>query len=154
MDFYHILPSHSASSSYPNNNASSYTIPIQPPYILDEKWEVALMNVTHSNCINTFANETVTVYEKFEDYSVLEKYSSPIEVNLSKPKGTEQYEIISEIVNDLKKKSNGMFEIKMLRDKKNEMNSISMHVNTSDYFFIISRKLMKVLQLDTDTFTT
>ena len=56
MDFYHILPSHSSSSTYPKNDASLFTIPIEPPYILDENWEVGLMNLTHSNCIDTFAN--------------------------------------------------------------------------------------------------
>ena len=153
MDFYHILPSNSSSSTYPNNDASSFTIPIEPPYILDENWEVALLNLTHSNCIDTFINETVSIYEKFEDYSVLRKQSSPTEVTLSRPKSKKQYEIIAEVMKELKEKSDGMLDFQLMIDKKRKMNSLFWYVKTTDYYFIFSKKLMKVLQLQTDTFT-
>lgn len=153
MDFYHILPSHSSSSTYPNNDASSFTIPIQPPYILDENWEVALMNLTHSNCINTFDNESISIYEKFEDYTVLRKYASPIEVTLSRPKSKKQYEIIAEIVKELREKSDGMLDFQLIIDKERKMCNLSWNVKTSDYYFIFNRNLMKILQLPSDTFT-
>ena len=153
MDFYHILPSHSSTSTYPNNDASSFTIPIQPPYVLDEKWEVALMNLTHSNCIDTFANENISIYEKFEDYSVLRKYSSPIEVTLSKPKSKKQYEIIVEVIKELKEKSNNMLDFQLTLSHQNDFNTIYGSVKTHDYFFIFSKKLMDILQLHTDVFT-
>ena len=153
MDFYHILPSHSSSSTYPNNNASSFTIPIQPPYILDENWEVALMNLTHSNCINTFANESISIYEKFEDYTVLRKYASPIEVSLSRPKSKTQYEIIAEIVKELKEKSDGMLECQLMIDKKRKISTLHWNVKTTDYYFIFNTNLVKILQLHSDTFT-
>ena len=154
MDFYHILPSHSSSTTYPKNNASLFTIPIQPPYILDENWEVALMNLTHSNCINTFVNDNISIYEKFEDYTVLRKHASPIEVTLSRPKSKKQYEIIAEVIKDLKEKSDGMLDFKLLLSREKEMNTLTWNVKTSDYYFIFSKKLMKILQLHTDTFTT
>ena len=153
MDFYHILPSHSSSSTYPKNDASLFTIPIEPPYILDENWEVGLMNLTHSNCIDTFANESITIYEKFEDYTVLRKYTSPIEVSLSKPKSKKQPDIIKEVLNELKEKSDGMLDFQLMLNKNKDVNSLFWNVKTNDYYFIFSKKLLKILQLDTDIFT-
>lgn len=153
MEFYHILPSHSSTSTYPNNNASSFTIPIQPPYILDENWEVALMNLTHSNCIDTFVNEDISIYEKFEDYTILRKLSYPIKVTLSKPKSKKQHEIIAEVVKDLMEKSNNMLKFNLMLDPRRNFNTLSWTVETSDFFFIFSKKLMSILQMSTDTLT-
>ena len=59
MSFYHILPSNTSVEMFPNNSASSYRTPVNPPYQLDGEWEVAVTGITHSNCINPIANDEV-----------------------------------------------------------------------------------------------
>ena len=59
MSFYHILPSNTSVEMFPNNSASSYRTPVNPPYQLDGEWEVAMTGITYSNCINPIANDEV-----------------------------------------------------------------------------------------------
>ena len=61
MSFYHILPSNTSPDTFPENHASSYSTPIINPDMLDGEWEVALLSVSHSNCVNTFHHDTLTV---------------------------------------------------------------------------------------------
>ena len=61
MSFYHILPSNTSPDTFPENHASSYSTPIVNPDILDGQWEVALLSVSHSNCMNTFNHDTLTL---------------------------------------------------------------------------------------------
>ena len=64
MDFYHVLPSNTSSNYFPNNNASQYSTPLNNPYVLSGNWEVGLMNLTYSTCVNTFNNDRIVVEEE------------------------------------------------------------------------------------------
>ena len=63
MSFYHILPSDSAKDRFPNNNAAQFSIPIDGAQHLEGQWEVAVAQLSFSNCIYTFDNETITIGE-------------------------------------------------------------------------------------------
>ena len=153
MSFYHILPSNGASDTFPNNHASSFSIPIEPPYILNEKWEVALMNVTHSNCINTFAGEAITITEKFKDYSVLKNVAKPTKVILSTPKSDKYFDVLLEVMSEIKLKTANMLEFSLLIDRKTGIHNISWTTHSTKFFFVFNQDLMNLFQLDADTFT-
>ena len=61
MSFYHVIPSNAAPNTFPNNHASSFSIPLHNPYNLSGQWEVAMMNMSYTGCVNTFHNDKVTV---------------------------------------------------------------------------------------------
>ena len=58
MSFYHILPSDSAKNRFPNNKAAEFSIPIDDTQQLTGLWEVAVAQLTYSNCLYTFDRET------------------------------------------------------------------------------------------------
>lgn len=64
MSFHFILPSNTSPETFPNNNASFYSTPLDKPLMLDGDWEVGVLTVDHSNCINTFNNDIITVVDK------------------------------------------------------------------------------------------
>ena len=61
MSFYHILPSDSAKDRFPNNKAAQFSIPIDGAQHLEGHWEVAVAQLSFSNCLYTFDNETITM---------------------------------------------------------------------------------------------
>lgn len=63
MDFYHVLPSNTSPDYFPNNTATEYSTPLDIPYDLTGNWELGLMNLTYSTCINTFNNDKIIIRE-------------------------------------------------------------------------------------------
>ena len=63
MSFYHILPSDSAKDRFPNNKAAQFSIPIDGAQHLEGQWEVAVAQLSFSNCLYTFDNETISIGE-------------------------------------------------------------------------------------------
>ena len=89
MSFYHILPSNTSPQYFPNNNASRFSTPVEASYHQPGKWEVALMNMKHSLCINTFDNDIITVKNMTstdESCDELRKAKKPVKIRLSVPK--------------------------------------------------------------------
>lgn len=80
MSFFHILPSNTSPAYFPQNNASNYSTPIENPYNLNGNWEVSLMNMTYSNCVNTFANDEMTVTEEMPFEEVFKLGETPIKL--------------------------------------------------------------------------
>ena len=63
MSFYHILPSDSAKDRFPNNKAAQFSIPIDGAQHLEGQWEVAVAQLSFSNCLYTFDNESISIGE-------------------------------------------------------------------------------------------
>ena len=63
MSFYHILPSDSAKDRFPNNRAAKFSIPVNDAQLLNGQWEVAIAQLTYSNCLYTFNQETISIGE-------------------------------------------------------------------------------------------
>ena len=61
--FCHILPSNAAIDSFPDNNASLFSIPIDDAETLTGDWQVALAQISYSNCLYTFINEIIHINE-------------------------------------------------------------------------------------------
>ena len=64
MSFYHILPSDSAKNRFPNNKAAQFSIPIDDSQQLTGLWEVAVAQLTYSNCLYMFDHETISIEEQ------------------------------------------------------------------------------------------
>ena len=82
MSFYHILPSNTSPETFPNNHASEYSTPITNAHQLNGNWEVALVNATHSNCINSFNNDTLTIQHKKVNLTQITK---PVSLKVTLP---------------------------------------------------------------------
>lgn len=61
MEFYHILPSNTSPDFFPSNRAEEFSTPIDKPYNLEGKWELGLLDIVHSNYVNTFNNDKMQV---------------------------------------------------------------------------------------------
>lgn len=59
----HILPSDAAKERFPNNHAAQYSIPIDDEQQLTGQWEVAMVQLSHSNCLYTFNGEVIDIGE-------------------------------------------------------------------------------------------
>lgn len=64
MDFYHVLPSNTSPDYFPNNNASQYSTPLNNPYVLNGKWEVAVIDASFPTCVHTFNNDKMSILDK------------------------------------------------------------------------------------------
>ena len=154
MEFYHILPSNSSTLTYPNNHASLFRIPIPSPYILEDDWEVALMNLTHSNCIDTFDNERLLVQKLFKDYSGLKEVTCATKVHLSIPKGKNQIDFLSAIISEMNTKLSDLLKIEFANEDSNyKVLNFTRIFQTQDFFFVLSEKLVELFQLSSDVFT-
>lgn len=91
MSFYHVLPSNVSSQMFPNNHASSFSTPIENPYIFNEDWEMALMNLTYAGCVKTFNNDTFELEKNLTTADLL-YIKKPIKITL--PKGKSISDII------------------------------------------------------------
>ena len=83
MSFFHVLPSNVAPDTFPKNHASAYSTPIDNNYYLNGKWEVALMHMTYSGCINTFHNDQMTVEKSFNSSEALQMSNKPLRWTLN-----------------------------------------------------------------------
>ena len=72
MEFYHILPSNTSPDFFPNNKAEEYSTQIDKPYELEGKWEAGLLDIVHSNCVNTFNNDKIYLTSGKSTKEVLE----------------------------------------------------------------------------------
>ena len=84
MSFFHVLPSNVAPDSFPRNHASAFSTPVANSYHLEGKWEVALLNITYSGCINTFHQDQMVVEKssfKLKDYLSISKKAIRIKVS-------------------------------------------------------------------------
>ena len=95
MGFSHVLPSNAALKTFPNNSASSYSIPLQQPYNLKGSWEVGLRNVIYSGCVNTFHDDVIKVGRMYSTPEMYQKLDKPLVFKLPPKKTTK--DIVKEI---------------------------------------------------------
>ena len=142
MSFFHVLPSNVAPESFPQNNASAYSTPINNDYHLNGKWEVALLNITYSGCVNTFHHDIITVEKNFELKERLQTSSKPI---LLRFKG----KTIRELVKDINVKLEGVITLTL--DEKEQY--CTWHINMDGVTVVVSKPLMNRLKLWQDVIT-
>ena len=118
MDFYHVLPSNTSPETFPQNHASSYSTPIFNPYHLPGNWEVAVTDITYSNCINTFNNDYIIVKDSAKK---LTQIGENTKVEFSLPDSTEKLSDIQYrkfIVKELNKVLDGIIKFKIIKGGK------------------------------------
>ena len=111
MSIYHILPSNTSPDTFPKNHASSYSTPISNPQVLEGHWEMGILSVTHSNCVNTFNHDWI----KVTDHNVnLCRTKKPIKIPISIPQGKYKSEahLVSRIADVLNKTLANIIEFK------------------------------------------
>ena len=151
MNFHHVLPSNTSPETFPQNHASSYSTPIDNPHILRGQWEVGLMSMTHSNCIDTFANDEIVITEFCKDYRCLETIDVPIKIPLSQPETKTRKGIINHFVREFETKLPNLL-ILQVTDKLQYF--CRWKVLSPKYFFILSPGLQKAFGLWNDVLTS
>ena len=144
MSFFHVLPSNAAPEFFPTNNAASFSTPVSNAYNLDGDWEVALMNLTHSNCIDTFANEKMTVEERNLSLNRFKDLKQPYTIRLSLPKKTDRQSVIDHILKEVNPKLKGYLEFKF------EKFTTQYIVPNHGFILILSSHLTNTLRLFND----
>ena len=148
MSFFHVLPSNVAPEFFPTNNAASFSTPVPNAYNLDGDWEVALMNLTHSNCINTFANEKLTVEERDITIDRYKNLKQPHTISLSLPKKADRQSVIDHILKEVNPKLKGYLEFNF-----NEQFISQYIVPNHGFMLILSSHLTDTLRLFRDVVT-
>lgn len=145
MSFFHVLPSNVAPEFFPSNNAASFSTPVSNAYNLDGDWEVALMNLTHSNCIDTFANEKMTVEERNLSLNHFKDLKQPYTIRLSLPNKTDRQSVIDHILKEVNPKLKGYLEFDFTD------NFVTHYVVPKrGFIFILSSHLTSTLKLFND----
>ena len=144
MSFFHVLPSNVAPDTFPRNHASSFSTPISNPYQLKGNWEVALLNITYSGCINTFNNDKLIVEKPFSFQEHLDKVKKPLRIRLTT--STE----IEDIVQDINEKLDTVVNVTL--DKKKEY--VQWKVVNPNVCLILSSSLRQRLRISNDVWTS
>ena len=144
MSFHHVLPSNVALETFPNNTASSYSTPLTNPYDLKGRWEVALMNITYSGCVNTFNNDTITVSKIYSTPERLKQATKPIRISL--PKKKSMMDLVQEMNTTLK----GIAEIELIKPFKR----CGWKVVDKNFCLVLSPRVQRRFNLWTDVITS
>lgn len=142
MSFYHVLQSNAAADSYPNNNGSVFTTPINNPIHLENKWEVALMSMTYSNCIKTFDNDSFSVtFTK----RTLDNVSHPMYLEIPAPATTERHKVIAFYQTFFKPIFGEL--LSLTPTFQSSFTHITWRVHSEHFFIILSKNLIEAFQL-------
>ena len=134
MSFYHILPSNTSPDTFPQNHASSYSTPVNHSNIMEGDWEVAILSVSHSNCVNTFNDDAMTVTDTSGDLS---RIRSPLRVNIYPPSKT--YTSTPTYIEDFMKQLNAILKnIITFKWSRRNPHKFTYEFHTSKYYLYLS----------------
>lgn len=138
MSFYHVLPSNVAPNTFPNNHASSFSIPLEKPYNLSGKWEVAMMNISYTGCVNTFNHDTLSLHYKTDLKTRILKSETPVTWKVTQKKK------LADMLHDIKTLLNGIISVEV------NGTQCKWKMESEDMFVIMSRALTKAVKLPQD----
>ena len=146
MSFYHILTSNVAPETFPNNCASQFSTPIHNPHDLNGKWEVALTQMTHSNCVNTFNGENFVIEDASANKDVLERLNTHMKIKFSFSKSRlTRDEFIMELKENVAK--HGLLKHILKVENINGTKQTYWKVLHSDFFIVLSKDLQSATQV-------
>ena len=146
---HHVLASNAALDTFPKNHASAFSTPIVPSYTFDKPWEVALTNLTHSNCIYTFNKEMFHVTDTMMDS--LTHIQTHVPITLTCPSKSLP---IMDLYRDLAKQISDHPLLKYVLRIEHIVNTFFRWiVRTPDFYVIISDSLRKVFGLTSTVIT-
>ena len=152
MDFYHVLPSNSSLDHFPNNKASQFSTPLDIQYELPGEWEMALMNLTYSSCVNTFNNDTIILDQKCPSVAqCLKEEPSAFKVMLPLPdcKPSQAFRARYLYVEYINKKFDTLLQITFNEDQK----KATWKLLNNNFYFVLSRGLTDLFQFWCDVLT-
>ena len=141
MSFYHVLANNVSPDVFPNNHASKFSTPLEQPYNMKRRYEVALMNVTYGGCVNTFDNDVLTVSTPFPSKS-LEDTTIPIRFNLNKEW------TVNDFVQDINVKMKDIMSWSVHIVGASKVAAIRWKVINSNFCLVMSKQLSRVLKSD------
>ena len=150
MDFYHVLPSNTSPNHFPKNHASKYSTPLDNPYELSGKWEVALMDLTYSTCVNTFDNDKLVVREETSLVHHLKKTNGPLKVMIPTPSSKDTKTARLELISYINEIFKGLIQVQIQADGKHA----SWKPLNKNYYYILSDTLANFFQLWGDVVTS
>ena len=151
MSFYHILPSNTSPKTFPKNNASQYSTPITNPHMLEGKWEVALINLQYSNCINTFDGEKIHWSKKTSDIT---KATTPICKVLPPSKFNKRKDVINYYKDLINKEFQGILNLSIDTSKRNLNKVVHWKVLSKKHVVYLSVNLQQAFRLWSDVLTS
>lgn len=141
MSFYHVLPSNAAPNTFPNNHASSFSTPLENPYNLTGQWEVAMMNISYTGCVNTFNRDMINLSYTTDLNTRILKTQSPVSWKVP------QQKTLVDMLNEIKKSLKGIVDVTV------NGKHCKWTVKSKDMFVIMSRNLADAIQLEQDVLT-
>ena len=151
MSFYHVLTSNVAPKTFPNNSASKFSTPLYNPYNFDGKWEVAVTQMTHSNCVYTFNGERYEIEDTSFNKDDLERLDTQIKIDLKFSKKTLP---LAEFYAEIKKNVSKHKLLKHILHVSTDSWRITFKVLYSELFVVLSRELQLACQLLTQVITS
>ena len=139
MSFYHVLPSNAAPNTFPNNHASAFSTPLNNPYQLSGQWEVAMMNMSYTGCVNTFNNDTLSVKYKTDFKTRILKTSSPVTWKVP------QRDTVGEMLTEMKTQLKDIIKISTRKEGVCEWTLQVKHM-----FVVLSSDLTLAVELEQD----
>ena len=153
MDFYHVLPSNVAPSYFPDNTASNYSTPLDLPYEFVGEWQVGLMNLTYSSCINTFNNDKIVVKEEQSATNRLAKFlkasKKPLKVMLPLQTLGGAKECRDALALYINENFKSLLQLTITDDKK----WTTWKILDDNFYFILSPGIKKLFHLWSDVLT-
>ena len=135
MSFYHVLPSNVAPNTFPNNHASEFSIPLDNPYNLAGQWEVAMMNISYTGCVNTFYHDKLTLTLNTDFKTRILKTQSPVRWDVP-----QQKTVGDMLINFVKLKD--IFDVSIEED------TCHWKLKVDHLFIVISHSLAAIMRLD------
>jgi len=153
MSFFHILPSNTSPNYFPKNNASNYSTPIENSYILNGDWEVALMNMTYSTCVNTYNNDEITVKEKMNFTELYKLSEKPLKIKIEIPKDIDTtYQLCKALLPIMNKAMEGVLNLTEAKSK--ETGYFKWNLLIPGGIIIMSKSFKDLFKLWTDVITS
>ncbi|MEL7308396.1 MAG: hypothetical protein AAGK05_11365 [Pseudomonadota bacterium] len=140
MSFHHVLASNVSPNIFPNNNASKFSTPLHHPYEMKGKYEVALMNMTYSACVNTFSNDELKTVLPYSSHR-LSNTKVPVRLRLNKDNNVEGF------LQEMMTKLEGIIKFHFIGGY------ITWKEMKSDLCIVFSEHLTKKLKLQTSVIT-
>ena len=142
MSFYHVLPSNAAPNTFPDNHASKFSIPLPNPYNLSGQWEVGLMNMSYTGCVNTFHHDKVEVTRKADFKTRILKTQLPVSWKLAESK------TVGEMLTYIRNALTGIVKMDL-----SQKGICRWEVQSQDIFLMLNLNVAKSVKLEQDVIT-
>lgn len=147
MSFYHVLANNVSPDVFPNNNAAMFSTPLEHPYDMTGKYEVSLMNMTYTGCVNTFDNDVMTITVPYT-LKRLNDTRAPVRFDLDKSW------TIDKLVRNAGKLFQDIVEMRYERDELVTDKRVIMWRISSKFCLVLSPRMKSLLRCNSSVITS